>query len=107
MPGMSGTDVVRALRERPQTATLPVIVLTGKGDEYPLVASLGAGADDYLDEASPARRARRARSGAPAESRGMVERGRGGAPQPFGGRRGPWPSGALADTRGGRRDGRG
>jgi EAL domain-containing protein (putative c-di-GMP-specific phosphodiesterase class I)/DNA-binding response OmpR family regulator len=48
MPGMSGTDVVRALRERPQTATLPIMLLTGRGDDYPLVASLGAGADDYL-----------------------------------------------------------
>jgi EAL domain-containing protein (putative c-di-GMP-specific phosphodiesterase class I)/DNA-binding response OmpR family regulator len=48
MPGMSGTDVVRVLRERPRTATLPIMLLTGKGDEYPLVTSLGAGADDYL-----------------------------------------------------------
>jgi EAL domain-containing protein (putative c-di-GMP-specific phosphodiesterase class I)/DNA-binding response OmpR family regulator len=48
MPGMSGTDVIRALRERPQTATLPIILLTGKGEEYPLITSLGAGADDYL-----------------------------------------------------------
>jgi DNA-binding response OmpR family regulator len=48
LAGISGTDVVRALRERPQTATLPVILLTGKGDEYPLVTGLGAGADDYL-----------------------------------------------------------
>ena len=48
MPGMSGIDVVRALRERPQTATLPIMLLTGRGDDYPLVASLGAGADDYL-----------------------------------------------------------
>ena len=48
LPGMSGTDVVHALRERPQTATLPVILLTGNGAEYNLVTSLGAGADDYL-----------------------------------------------------------
>jgi diguanylate cyclase (GGDEF)-like protein len=48
MPGMSGTDVILALRERPQTATLPIILLTGKGEEYPLITSLGAGADDYL-----------------------------------------------------------
>lgn len=48
MPGMSGTDVIRALRERPQMATLPVIILTGKGEEYPLAPGLGAGADDYL-----------------------------------------------------------
>jgi EAL domain-containing protein (putative c-di-GMP-specific phosphodiesterase class I)/DNA-binding response OmpR family regulator len=48
LPGMSGTDVVRVLRERPQTATLPVILLTGNGVEYNLVTGLGAGADDYL-----------------------------------------------------------
>jgi EAL domain-containing protein (putative c-di-GMP-specific phosphodiesterase class I)/DNA-binding response OmpR family regulator len=48
LPGISGTDVVRALRARPQTATLPVILLTGTGDEYTLVEGLGAGADDYL-----------------------------------------------------------
>ncbi|MHB8892131.1 MAG: EAL domain-containing protein [Candidatus Limnocylindrales bacterium] len=48
MPGMSGIDVVHALRERPQTATLPIILLTGKNDQHPLVAGLGAGADDYL-----------------------------------------------------------
>ena len=30
------------------TATVPIMVLTGKGDEYPLAMSLGVGADDYL-----------------------------------------------------------
>jgi EAL domain-containing protein (putative c-di-GMP-specific phosphodiesterase class I)/DNA-binding response OmpR family regulator len=53
LPGISGTDVVRTLRERPQTSTLPVILLTGKGDEFPLVAALGAGADDYLAKPVP------------------------------------------------------
>jgi EAL domain-containing protein (putative c-di-GMP-specific phosphodiesterase class I)/CheY-like chemotaxis protein len=48
LPGISGTDVVRALRARPATATLPVIVLTGSGDEFTLEEGLGAGADDYL-----------------------------------------------------------
>lgn len=48
MPGMSGTDVIRGLRGRPQTATLPIMVLTGKGNEYPLETSLSGGADDYL-----------------------------------------------------------
>ena len=48
MPGMSGIDVVRVLRERSRTATLPIILLTGRGDEYPVVSSLDAGADDYL-----------------------------------------------------------
>jgi len=48
MPGMSGTNVILALREQPETATLPIMVLTGKGDQYPLATSLGVGADDYL-----------------------------------------------------------
>ena len=48
LPGMSGLDVVRALREQPKTAALPVMVLTGKGVEYPLATSLGVGADAYL-----------------------------------------------------------
>ena len=48
LPGMSGTDVVHALRARPQTATLPIILLTGNGVEYNLVTGLDAGADDYL-----------------------------------------------------------
>jgi EAL domain-containing protein (putative c-di-GMP-specific phosphodiesterase class I)/CheY-like chemotaxis protein len=48
LAGISGADVVRSLRQRPQTATLPVILLTGQADEYSLVAGLGAGADDYL-----------------------------------------------------------
>jgi PAS domain S-box-containing protein len=53
MPGMSGTDVVRALREHPTTSALPVMVLTGKVVEYPLAASLGVGADDYLTKPIP------------------------------------------------------
>jgi hypothetical protein len=48
LPGMSGLDVLRALRRRPRTANLPVMALTGSGDRYPLAASLGLGADDYV-----------------------------------------------------------
>jgi PAS domain S-box-containing protein len=48
MPGISGTDVILALRQQPDTATVPILVLTGKGDEYSLASSLGVGADDYL-----------------------------------------------------------
>ncbi len=53
MPGMSGTDVVRALREGSITSTLPIMVLTGNTDEYSLAASLGVGADDYLTKPIP------------------------------------------------------
>ena len=48
MPGMSGIDVVRTLRRRPDTATLPVILMTGSGDEDSVIAGLSAGADDFL-----------------------------------------------------------
>ena len=48
LPGISGLDVIRALREQPKTAALPIMVLTGKGDDYPLATSLGVGADAYL-----------------------------------------------------------
>jgi EAL domain-containing protein (putative c-di-GMP-specific phosphodiesterase class I)/DNA-binding response OmpR family regulator len=48
LPGMSGMDLVRALRRRPETATLPVILMTGSGDTFSLVAGLEAGADDFL-----------------------------------------------------------
>ena len=33
MPGMTGTEVVQALRSRPETATMPVLLMTGSGDE--------------------------------------------------------------------------
>ena len=53
LPGMSGTDVVRAIRDHPATSTLPIMVLTGRSDEYSLGASLGVGADDYLTKPIP------------------------------------------------------
>jgi EAL domain-containing protein (putative c-di-GMP-specific phosphodiesterase class I)/DNA-binding response OmpR family regulator len=48
MPGMSGTEVVTALRARPETATLPVLLMTGSGDQDAVIRGLGAGADDFL-----------------------------------------------------------
>lgn len=46
LPGASGLEVVRQVREvRP---TLPVIVLTARGDEDDRVAGLKLGADDYV-----------------------------------------------------------
>lgn len=48
MPGMNGIDVVVALRGRPETATLPFILVTGSGDDQSVVAGLEAGADDFL-----------------------------------------------------------
>lgn len=48
MPGMSGLDVVRALRQRPETATLPVILITGTSGSGSVIEGLEAGADDFL-----------------------------------------------------------
>jgi adenylate cyclase len=47
MPGMDGYQVCRAIRERPATAYLPVVMVTASGDEQKIKA-LEAGADDFL-----------------------------------------------------------
>lgn len=48
MPGMSGIEVVQALRSRSETATLPLLLMTGSGDEDSVIHGLAAGADDFL-----------------------------------------------------------
>lgn len=48
LPGMSGTDVARALRDDPRTAGLPIIMLTAKSEESDIVVGLKFGADDYV-----------------------------------------------------------
>ena len=48
MPEMDGVEVLRRLRERPSSRTLPVIFVTGEGDIDQRVHALEAGADDYL-----------------------------------------------------------
>lgn len=45
MPGMDGWDVCRRVRE---FSTVPIIMLTAKGDESDKVKGLELGADDYL-----------------------------------------------------------
>jgi two-component system phosphate regulon response regulator PhoB len=48
LPEVDGLDVCRALRADDATATLPVIMLTARGDESDVVLGLGVGADDYV-----------------------------------------------------------
>lgn len=49
LPGLSGLDVCRRLKQDPATRHIPVIILTGEARETALkVESLDAGADDYL-----------------------------------------------------------
>ena len=48
MPGMSGMQVLAEIRANPETAELPVIMVTGRGDAGAAVEALSAGADDHL-----------------------------------------------------------
>ena len=48
MPERSGIEVCRILRARPETAKLPIIMLTARGEEGDRVLGLEAGADDYV-----------------------------------------------------------
>jgi len=48
MPKMSGLDVCRELRASPETASLPVILLTARSQEGDVETGFAAGADDYI-----------------------------------------------------------
>jgi EAL domain-containing protein (putative c-di-GMP-specific phosphodiesterase class I)/DNA-binding NarL/FixJ family response regulator len=48
MPRLGGAGVIRAVRQREATRTLPVILVTANGDLTDRVEGLEAGADDYL-----------------------------------------------------------
>jgi DNA-binding response OmpR family regulator len=48
MPGMSGIDVLRRLRDAEQTATTPVLLLTAKTQERDVETGFGAGAGEYM-----------------------------------------------------------
>ncbi|HEY7714628.1 MAG TPA: response regulator [Candidatus Binatia bacterium] len=48
LPGLSGIEVCKILRDRPETAKLPILMLTAKAGETDRVVGLELGADDYL-----------------------------------------------------------
>jgi two-component system phosphate regulon response regulator PhoB len=48
LPGLSGIDVCRLLKNDPKTQRLSVIILSAKGEESDIVTGLEIGADDYL-----------------------------------------------------------
>jgi two-component system phosphate regulon response regulator PhoB len=48
LPGLSGIELCRRLRARPETKTLPIIMLTARGEESERVRGLATGADDYI-----------------------------------------------------------
>ena len=48
LPGLSGIELCRRIRQRTETQLLPVILLTARGEESERVRGLGTGADDYI-----------------------------------------------------------
>lgn len=48
LPGLSGIEVCRRIRRRSETRSLPVIMLTARGEESDRVRGLDMGADDYI-----------------------------------------------------------
>ncbi len=52
MPGLDGLEVLRRIRDK---SSIPVIMLTAKGDETDRVVGLELGADDYLTKPFSAR----------------------------------------------------
>lgn len=75
LPGEDGLEVCRRIRQEPETARLPILILSGKGEEMDKVVGLEVGADDYLAKPFGDRelvvrvRALLRRSLAPAQSR--------------------------------------
>ncbi len=53
MPGMSGYEVVRAIRDNPATASITVVALTGYGQPEDRKQTRQAGFDDHLVKGSP------------------------------------------------------
>jgi two-component system, OmpR family, phosphate regulon response regulator PhoB len=48
LPGVSGIELCRRLRTRPETRQLPIVMLTARGEESERVRGLSTGADDYI-----------------------------------------------------------
>ncbi|MDZ7761192.1 MAG: response regulator [Desulfovermiculus sp.] len=48
LPGMDGISVCKDLKSRVETANIPVIMLTAKGEENDRITGLETGADDYV-----------------------------------------------------------
>ena len=48
LPGLDGLEVCRAVRGNAQTAGIPIIMVTAKGEETDRIVGLELGADDYI-----------------------------------------------------------
>jgi two-component system, OmpR family, alkaline phosphatase synthesis response regulator PhoP len=48
LPGIDGLEVSRILKSRTNTKSIPIIMLSAKGDESDIISGLELGADDYV-----------------------------------------------------------
>ena len=48
LPGLDGLEVCRRLKSDPLTRSVPIVMVTAKGEESDIVLGLGLGADDYI-----------------------------------------------------------
>jgi two-component system, OmpR family, phosphate regulon response regulator PhoB len=48
LPSVSGIEVCRRLKSRPETRSVPIIMLSARSEEVDLVRGLETGADDYV-----------------------------------------------------------
>ncbi len=48
LPGIDGFEILRMLKRHARTVSIPILILSAKGDEADIVAGLELGADDYV-----------------------------------------------------------
>lgn len=48
LPGRDGMEICSMIRKKPDTESVPIIMMTAKGEEKDIVTGLAAGADDYV-----------------------------------------------------------
>ena len=48
LPKMDGIKICQLLKENPKTSSIPIIMITAKGEEEDIVKGLTIGADDYI-----------------------------------------------------------
>jgi len=48
LPGLSGTEIARRMRDDPRTAGVSIVMLTARSEESDIVVGLKFGADDYV-----------------------------------------------------------
>ena len=48
LPGLNGLEVCRVVRADPRTQSIPILMITARGEEADIVSGLELGADDYL-----------------------------------------------------------